>query len=144
MRQKQPKAVNLQSGKTWHEQHLEQRTVGQRASDGVAKWMGSWTYIIFTAVFITVYITGNVVALVKFDKYPFILLNLILAILLLFGAPLIMMSQNRQEQKDRLEAERDYENDERAKEIIEKMDKAWARMEAKIDALCDQAGLGDK
>jgi len=85
-------------------------TFGQRIADQVATFGGSWTFIISFGVFILVWISANVVWLANksFDPYPFILLNLILSCLAALQAPVIMMSQNRQEEKDRDRAKKDY------------------------------------
>lgn len=85
-------------------------TFGQRIADNVAAFGGSWTFIITFFSFIIVWMTINVwfLATKPFDPYPFILLNLILSCLAAIQAPIIMMSQNRQEQKDRQRSEHDY------------------------------------
>ena len=85
-------------------------TFGQRIADKVASFGGSWTFIISFGVFITLWISLNVFWLVNkgFDPYPFILLNLLLSCLAALQAPVIMMSQNRQEEKDRERAKKDY------------------------------------
>ncbi|AEI49075.1 protein of unknown function DUF1003 [Runella slithyformis DSM 19594] len=86
-------------------------TFGERLADKIAEFGGSWTFIISFGFFILVWITANVWLLLNkgFDPYPFILLNLILSCLAALQAPVIMMSQNRQEQKDRERAKNDYE-----------------------------------
>ena len=83
---------------------------GQRLADKVASFGGSWKFIILFAIIIFVWITANIVFLANkgFDPYPFILLNLILSCLAALQAPVIMMSQNRQEEKDRERAQQDY------------------------------------
>jgi uncharacterized membrane protein len=88
----------------------ETRTFGQRIADKVADFGGSWTFIIFFLSFIVVWILSNVIFLFNkgFDPYPFILLNLILSCIAALQAPIIMMSQNRQEEKDRERAKKDY------------------------------------
>jgi uncharacterized membrane protein len=85
-------------------------TIGQRIADKVATFGGSWTFIISFGVFIFIWITVNVFWLINkgFDPYPFILLNLILSCLAALQAPVIMMSQNRQEEKDRERSKKDY------------------------------------
>ena len=85
-------------------------TVGQRVADKVATFGGSWTFIISFMVFLLAWIALNVFWLTNkgFDPYPFILLNLILSCLAALQAPVIMMSQNRQEEKDRDRAKNDY------------------------------------
>ena len=83
---------------------------GQRLADKVATFGGSWRFIILFAIFIMVWMVINIVFLLDkgFDPYPFILLNLILSCLAALQAPVIMMSQNRQEEKDRERAKQDY------------------------------------
>jgi uncharacterized membrane protein len=85
-------------------------TIGQRVADNVASFGGSWTFIISFGIFIVLWITLNIIWLANraFDPYPFILLNLILSCLAALQAPVIMMSQNRQEDKDRERAKKDY------------------------------------
>ena len=87
----------------------EKYTLGQRASDAIAKFAGSWAFIFsFTGVLILWMVINVVLASKAFDPYPFILLNLVLSCVAAVQAPLIMMSQNRQEEKDRRRAENDY------------------------------------
>ena len=87
----------------------EKYTLGQRAADKIAKFAGSWAFIFsFTGVLILWMAVNAVLAAKAFDPYPFILLNLVLSCVAAIQAPLIMMSQNRQEEKDRQRAENDY------------------------------------
>lgn len=92
------------------EDEPDNRDFGQRVADNVADFGGSWTFIISFFVFILIWIGANVFILMNkaFDPYPFILLNLILSCLAALQAPIIMMSQNRQEEKDRERAKKDY------------------------------------
>ena len=84
-------------------------TLGQRAADAIAKFAGSWAFIFsFTGVLVLWMVINTVLAARAFDPYPFILLNLVLSCIAAIQAPLIMMSQNRQEEKDRRRAENDY------------------------------------
>lgn len=89
---------------------LEILTTGQRISDKVARFGGSWKFIILFGIVLAVWIVFNALALgrFKFDPYPFILMNLILSCIAALQAPVIMMSQNRQEEKDRMRGENDY------------------------------------
>jgi uncharacterized membrane protein len=88
-------------------------TTGQRAADAVAAFGGSWTFVGLFAFAMVAWVGVNVALLVRqghtFDPYPFILLNLFLSMLAAIQAPVILMSQNRQAQKDRISAEHDYE-----------------------------------
>ena len=85
-------------------------TVGQKIADTVAATMGSWTFIIIQSVLLFIWIVLNVTAFIqKWDPYPFILLNLALSFQAAYAAPFIMMSQNRQQDVDRREAENDHQ-----------------------------------
>lgn len=89
---------------------IQEFTFGQKIADKVASFGGSWTFIISFVVFLFLWIAANVFMLANkgFDPYPFILLNLILSCVAALQAPVIMMSQNRQEEKDRDRAKKDY------------------------------------
>ncbi len=89
---------------------IKSSTLGQRLADNVATFGGSWKFIIIFGAFLVVWIFSNIVFLSNkgFDPYPFILLNLILSCLAAIQAPIIMMSQNRQEEKDRDRAKEDF------------------------------------
>lgn len=92
-----------------NELFTEQISVGQRAADWVANTMGSWTFIVVQSVILTGWIVLNLVAWFRhWDPYPFILMNLVLSTQAAYAAPIIMMSQNRQAAKDRLEAHNDF------------------------------------
>jgi uncharacterized membrane protein len=91
------------------EEHL---SLGQRIADRVAETMGSWTFIIIQSTILLAWIILNVVAYMNhWDPYPFILLNLGLSFQAAYAAPIIMMSQNRQAEKDRMQTRNDYEVD---------------------------------
>ena len=107
---------------------------GRRAADKLARFAGSWAFVIFFALFLAGWITANILMLKKpFDPYPFILLNLLLSCLSALQAPLIMMSQNRQEEKDRKRSEGDYKINLKSDIIIEDM-------HYKLDALIARQG----
>ena len=91
------------------ESGTEKYALGQRAADAIAKFAGSWAFIFsFTGGLVLWMVINTVLAVRAFDPYPFILLNLVLSCIAAIQAPLIMMSQNRQEEKDRRRAENDY------------------------------------
>src|SRR4029077_4801215 len=93
--------------KNWHATHRAQLTFGQRIADKVAAMMGSWSFIIVQSVILTVWIILNVIAWIShWDPYPFILLNLALSFQAAYAAPFIMISQNRQAERDRHQAKR--------------------------------------
>lgn len=112
-------------------------TFGERTADKIAEFGGSWTFIISFGIFISFWIGINVWVFLNkgFDPYPFILLNLLLSCLAALQAPVIMMSQNRQEQKDRERAKSDYQINLRAELEIrllhEKLDYVIQKLDAK-------------
>jgi uncharacterized membrane protein len=115
----------------------DQRHFGERVADRVATFVGSWAFIISFFLFLIFWMAVNVWLLSRsFDPYPFILLNLLLSTLAAVQAPLIMMSQNRQEQKDRLRSEYDYKINLKAeleiRQLHEKVDfllqRQWQRL----------------
>ena len=91
--------------------YSKKQLIGQNIADSVAKFGGSWTFILIFVFILLFWIVLNSVMLMKkpFDPYPYILLNLVLSCLAALQAPVIMMSQNRQEEKDRIRAENDYQ-----------------------------------
>ncbi len=104
-------------------------TLGQKVADQVASTMGSWRFIIIQSVILAIWIILNITAVVqKWDPYPFILLNLALSFQAAYAAPFIMMSQNRQQDIDRIEAENDYQINIKAELEIE-------LLHQKVDAL---------
>lgn len=97
----------------------ERLSVGHRAADRVATTMGSWRFIIIQSVVLVGWLVLNIAAWVRhWDPYPFILMNLILSLQAAYAAPIIMMSQNRQAARDRLEAHNDYLINAKAEEEI--------------------------
>jgi uncharacterized membrane protein len=98
----------------------EHATFGDRVSDAVAHFGGSWSFIITALVVLVIYVTINVILRrAAWDPYPFILLNLFLSMLAAIQAPVIMMSQNRQDSKDRVRGELDYDVNRRAEREIQ-------------------------
>jgi CRP/FNR family cyclic AMP-dependent transcriptional regulator len=128
-------AQNLVRGRTArnpNEVIEEDTTFGQQVADSVARFGGSWSFIILFAVILTIYTLINIVLGQKaWDPYPFILLNLFLSMLAAIQAPVIMMSQNRQDQKDRLRGELDFEVNRRSETEIKGLSK-------KINLLAEQ------
>jgi uncharacterized membrane protein len=127
-----------------HRQHISRNTnhdfdtsltLGQRVADRVAAFGGSWTFILLFAATLLTWIALNSLLLAPrhaaFDPYPYILLNLVLSMLAAIQAPIIMMSQNRQAQKDRLDAAHDYEVNLKAELEI-------AALHEKVDRLREQ------
>ena len=101
-------------------EHENKLTLGQKAADRLAKFAGSWGFIFIFFIILTMWIVLNAVILTKpYDIYPFILLNLILSCIAAIQAPVIIMSQNRQEEKDRLRSKNDYKVNLKAEIIVE-------------------------
>jgi len=104
----------------WHEKHVETLGFGSRLADSVAKGMGSWKFIILQTVLVILWMGLNIVGFFyHWDVYPFILLNLLFSTQAAYAAPIIMMSQNRQSERDRLQAQADYQTNIEAKQEIE-------------------------
>ena len=100
--------------------HKETLSIGDKISDKIAEVAGSWTFIISFCAVLVLWMALNTVILLKpYDPAPFILLNLVLSCIAALQAPVIMMSQNRQEKKDRLRAENDYKVNLKSEIIIE-------------------------
>jgi len=115
-----------------HQEMQEKRTLGERLSDRIATFGGSWTFILCCLVVLTAWIVLNSAVLpTAVDPYPFILLNLALSMLAALQAPVILMSQNRQASRDRLEAAHDYEVNLKAEIEIR-------QLHDKLDALREQ------
>lgn len=110
-------------------------TLGQRAADAIAKFAGSWAFIFSFIAILILWMVINIIMVSKaFDPYPFILLNLVLSCVAAIQAPLIMMSQNRQEEKDRCRAENDYKVNLKTEIMIEAIyDKVNALLAKQIE-----------
>ncbi len=97
----------------------QKRTAGQKAADSIANVMGSWKFLIIQSVILLLWIVLNIAAYINhWDPYPFILLNLFLSLQAAYTAPVIMMSQNRQADRDRIEAHNDYDINLKAEEEV--------------------------
>jgi len=111
------------------------RSFGEKAADAITRWAGSWAFILSFLVFLGVWMIVNVYAWIgKWDPYPFILLNLVLSCLAALQAPVILMSQNRQGQKDRAKVEYDYKVNRRAERLIEEILGKVKKIEEKISS----------
>jgi len=112
----------INNKKNWHQRHTEEMTFGQRLADSVATGMGSWRFIIIQTVIVAVWMILNVVAIVyHWDPYPYILLNLLFSTQAAYAAPIIMMAQNRQNERDRAQADEDFRTNVEAKKEIEEL-----------------------
>ncbi|MES2332157.1 MAG: DUF1003 domain-containing protein [Bacteroidota bacterium] len=128
--------------KTWHEKHEASLSFGDRLSDSVANGMGSWNFIIWQSIIVIVWMILNVIGFVRhWDVYPFILLNLIFSTQAAYAAPIIMMSQNRQNKRDREQAQSDYQTNTEAKQEIEALQIQLNKMETeKLDKIMEMLG----
>jgi uncharacterized membrane protein len=110
----------MENQRNWHTKHIESLSFGNRIADSVAKGMGSWNFIIIQTVLVVAWMILNMIGFMyHWDVYPFILLNLLFSTQAAYAAPIIMMSQNRQSERDRLHAEEDYKTNVDAKKEIE-------------------------
>jgi len=126
--------VRIRASRNANDMIDEEMTYGQKIADEVARFGGSWTFIILFGVVLVVYTTINVLLGSRaWDVYPFILLNLFLSMLAAIQAPVIMMSQNRQDTKDRLRSELDYQVNRRAESEIQALSGKLNLLTEKID-----------
>jgi len=134
---KQKKLLKFEGKKTWHEEHSESLGFGQRLADAVANGMGSWSFIIIQTVLVVIWMGLNVLGFAyHWDVYPFILLNLLFSTQAAYAAPIIMMAQNRQSERDRLQAQADYQTNLDAKQEIEALQKKLNSIEIeKLDKI---------
>jgi len=123
--------------KTWHDTHKESATFGQKLADTVAGGMGSWRFIIWQTIIVAAWMLLNVIALLHhWDPYPYILLNLLFSTQAAYAAPIIMMAQNRQSERDRAQADSDYRTNVAAKKEIEELMKRLDNIEIeKLDKI---------
>jgi uncharacterized membrane protein len=116
--------------KTWHDLHRETMSFGQKLADKLALGMGSWPFIISQSILVILWIGLNFIGFIyHWDPYPFILLNLLFSVQAAYAAPVIMMAQNRQNERDRLQATEDYKTNIEAKKEIEQLQIILARIE---------------
>ena len=132
--------------RTWHHKHKESMGRGENIADALANFMGSWKFIILQTVIVIVWFGVNIFAyLYRWDPYPFILLNLIFSIEAAYAGPIIMMTQNRQAERDRVQALEDYHTNLAAKEEIEELQVALTRIESKkLDKIIELLDKADK
>ncbi len=130
--------VRIRASRNPNEIIESQETLGEHLADSVAGFGGSWTFIILFGVTLVIYTLINIFLGKKsWDPYPFILLNLILSMLAAIQAPVIMMSQNRQDKKDRLRGELDYDVNRRAESEIVALTRKLNMLDEKVDDLGD-------
>lgn len=139
----------MENNKTWHDKHKESLGYGQRLADKVAKNMGSWRFIIIQSVFVILWMVMNVVGFIyHWDVYPFILLNLLFSTQAAYAAPIIMMAQNRQNERDRIQAHEDYQTNIDSKLEIEAIQKKLNALESeklnKIIKMLEEMKVKDK
>jgi uncharacterized membrane protein len=116
----------------------EKTTTGERVADAVARFGGSWKFITCCAIVLTIFTTLNIeLGRSAWDPYPFILLNLFLSMLAAIQAPIIMMSQNRQDAKDRVRSELDYEVNRRSELQIQGLARKLNLIADKMDDVED-------
>jgi uncharacterized membrane protein len=130
--------------KTWHQKHKDSLSFGDRLADKVANGMGSWAFIIWQSIIVVMWMILNVVGFIQhWDVYPFILLNLIFSTQAAYAAPIIMMSQNRQNQRDREQAQHDYQTNIDAKKEIEALQLQLSKIEnEKLDKILQLLNKG--
>ena len=130
--------VRGRAGRNSNDVIEEEETTGEKIADHVARFGGSWSFIILFSVFLAIYTAINVFLDKRaWDPYPFILLNLFLSMLAAIQAPVIMMSQNRQDAKDRVRAELDFDVNKRAESEIQGLARRLNMLNEKMDDVTD-------
>lgn len=107
----------------WHQKDVMSRSIGDRIADMVADFVGSWTFVLLHIVWFSAWILLNV------ESFPYGLLTMTVSLEAIFLTTLVLMSENRQEERDRTQAEADYETNLKAKEEIEELQERLARIE---------------
>src|SRR5258708_34657343 len=127
----------MKNNMTWHEKHKNNSNFAQRLADSVASGMGSWRFIIIQTCLVAIWMIANVIGFIfHWDVYPFILLNLVFSTQAAYAAPIIMMAQNRQGERDRAQADADYQTNIDAKLEIEALSKKLNTLEVeKLDKI---------
>ncbi len=120
----------MEKGKTWHQKHAESRTFGNRVADTISGFVGSWAFVWIHVVWFTIWI------LVPIEPFPYQLLTALVSLEAIMLSTFILMSQNRQSERDRLQADADFETNVEAKKEIEELQKRLARIEdEKLDTI---------
>lgn len=134
------KLNHMGNHKNWHQKHTAERNFGQRLADSVANGMGSWRFIIWQTIIVAIWMILNVIAFVgHWDPYPYILLNLVFSTQAAYAAPIIMMAQNRQNDRDRAQADEDFRTNVEAKKEIEALQIRLNAIEVdKLDKLMEK------
>ncbi len=128
----------------WFARHAETLSLGDRAADAFAAFMGGWAFVIGQTVVFALWVLVNSIEVLfrPFDPYPFILFNLVMSAQAAYATPLILMSQNRQAERDRHHAEEDYRINREAEQRIEALQEHLHRIEdAKLDKLLQHFGI---
>jgi uncharacterized membrane protein len=135
----------MRSPHNWHQQHADAQPFADRVADALANLIGSWKFILIQTAIFVVWVIVNTLWLLQayqFDPYPFILFNLFMSAEAAYASPLILMSQNRQADRDRLHAEEDYRTNLAAKEEIETILRELSRLEVhKLDRILAHLGI---
>lgn len=136
--------MSHQTSRTWHQRHTDERSYGQRVADSTARVLGSWTFIIGQTIVVAAWIILNITAWVRsWDPYPFILLNLMFSVQAAYAAPILMMSQNRQAERDRYQAQADFDTNLKAENEIEDLQAQLGRIELSLRRIEDSMNSRD-
>jgi uncharacterized membrane protein len=127
--------------RNWHQEHAAAMTTGQRVADGAARTIGSWTFIITQTVLVALWVIVNVTAWIgRWDPYPFILLNLMFSVQAAYAGPVIMMAQNRQAERDRIQAQADFDTNVKAEREIEDLQARLGQIEGMLKRIENAVG----
>lgn len=124
--------------KNWHQKAQDNFKLGDRVADSVSTGMGSWRFIIIQTIIIAAWIAGNVWLIFHFDPFPFIFLNLAFSAQAAYATPIIMMSQNRAAARDKIQAEHQYEHQEKELTLNIKLTKDIHKLTEEIHKLTEE------
>lgn len=125
--------------RTWHDKHKDSLSFGERLADSIAAGMGSWRFIIIQSIVVILWMTLNTIAIAyHWDVYPFILLNLLFSTQAAYAAPIIMMAQNRAADRDKIQAEHQYETQELELKMISQLLEENTRLTKEIHELANK------
>jgi uncharacterized membrane protein len=124
--------------KNWHQKAQDDLKFGDKIADSVSTGMGSWRFIIIQTCIIAIWVAGNVWLLFHFDPFPFIFLNLAFSAQAAYSTPIIMMAQNRAAARDKIQAEHQYEHQEKELSLNTQLTKDIHKLTEEIHALMEQ------
>lgn len=124
--------------KNWHQRYQDVRSIGDKVADRVSRGIGSWNFILIQTFIIICWVAGNVWLIFHFDPFPFIFLNLAFSAQAAYSTPIIMMSQNRATERDKIQAEHQYLHQEKELQLNTELTKQIRELTQQIRDLLEK------